>query len=191
MKISLFTLVIALICSLCCRAGDIRRIGDSSHIKEDKRLGTKPLKSGKKQISYLDAKKMYDADTKREMVKAGHNARLKRIVIPQLEFKKVTVSEALDFLAMVALEYDKTKSQPYAMLRIGVPESILKTSLSFEAKNISLLDALNTVTSTAGLRYSISGRIIRVTPTKAMLEKVAKEAKKDKTPKKSTSSRQP
>jgi hypothetical protein len=189
MKISLFALVITLICSLCCRANDIRKIGDSSHVEEDKRLGTKTLQSGKKQISYFDAKKIYDAHKQEEMVKASHNARLKRIVIPELELKKVTVNEALDFLGMVALEYDKSKSRPYAIVKMGVPASILNTRLSFEAKDISLLDALNAVISAAGLKYSIGSQIIRVTPTKAMLEKASKEVKRDKGTEKSSSSR--
>ncbi len=89
--------------------------------------------------------------------------RAKRIVIPRLTFKEATVSEALDFLTMKALDLDPEKKGVNLVLKPG-PETGT-TKITIDLRDIPFTEALKYITSLANLKFRYEGEAVVIVPS--------------------------
>lgn len=104
-------------------------------------------------------------------------AKLKSITIPTIAFEETSVEEAIDFLRVRSIELDRTESDPARkgisflirkpssedsdlMARSTIPGS--SASLTLQARDISLWDALHLVAREADLKVEITDRGIEL-----------------------------
>lgn len=94
---------------------------------------------------------------------------LEQTVIPKIEFRNVTVRDALDFLRDASVTYGPQKDPDLrgVTIIVQIPANQGNSrSFSFRAKNMTLQQALKAVCSAANLQYSIRSGWILVEPRK-------------------------
>jgi hypothetical protein len=98
--------------------------------------------------------------------------RLASIIIPEIDFTRATISDVVDFLHTQSVAYDpqEEKKGVGVMLSLTAPEEkvipqndpfevkiepVNYPTITFKARNISFLDALDSLTRIAGVAYVI------------------------------------
>jgi hypothetical protein len=88
--------------------------------------------------------------------------KLQNIIIPRLEFREATVSEALDFLKHKASSLDTDDPGRRGVnIVLNAPD---ETRITVALTNVSLGDALRYVTNLAGLKYKVEQYAVTVVP---------------------------
>jgi hypothetical protein len=94
---------------------------------------------------------------------------LEKTVIPKIEFRNVTVRDALDFLREASVTYgpQKDPERRGVTLIVQIPANQGNSrSFSFRAKNMTLQQALKSTCSAANLQYSLRSGWILIEPKK-------------------------
>lgn len=92
--------------------------------------------------------------------------KMANIIIPEVDFRQANVYDVMMTVVEMTHEFDhKTKKGPSGSLGLCSPtketipdETLLKSqypSVTFNAHNISLLDALNAISRISGIKYTI------------------------------------
>ena len=94
--------------------------------------------------------------------------KLKRIKIAEIEFQDSTLAGAVEFLVRAAKEGDtfSPQNQRGINIALSVPEDVKAHTINFQARNMTLLDALRTITKVAGVRYEIMQGVVMILPVK-------------------------
>lgn len=106
--------------------------------------------------------------------KAGREAgvstadKLKRIKVAEIEFQDSTLAGAVEFLVRAGKEGDtfSPEDQRGINIALSVPEEVKARTIQFQARNMTLLDALRTITKLAGVRYEIVQGVVMIVPAK-------------------------
>ncbi len=88
---------------------------------------------------------------------------MKRIIIPELNFKNADLQDVVKFLRDASTEYDGKKRGVNFVLDL---KDATPPAITFTARHISLLDALNLCTQVAGLKHRIEGNVVMIVPGK-------------------------
>lgn len=92
--------------------------------------------------------------------------KMKKIVIPGIEFRQANLRNICDFLQQASRECDADHIGVNIVLNVASTEEF-----TFRAHNISLLDAVETLTKVAGLRYRIEGATVFIEPASTIMTK--------------------
>jgi hypothetical protein len=122
-----------------------------------------PIAIGKQ--VFILKKPIVDADAKGLAVEA----RMQAIKIPSIELRTARIEDAVDFLRKAAADNDDPRipeNQRGINLILNLqgqdPKNI--ALITFPARNISFIDALKAITSTANLRYRVEGSVVFIEP---------------------------
>jgi type II secretory pathway component GspD/PulD (secretin) len=91
---------------------------------------------------------------------------MREITIPQVEFKRIPIRQALAALQQAAAENDPKKRALNIVLQLTPEqeEAAKATPVTWSARGKTVLEALQRTTELAGLAYSIQGTIVHVLP---------------------------
>ena len=94
--------------------------------------------------------------------------KLKRIRISEVDMQDTTLASAVDFLRRAGREGDTFSPEEQKGINIGlsIPEAQQAQTVTFQARNITLLDALKTLTRLAGVRYELSRDVVMILPAR-------------------------
>ena len=91
--------------------------------------------------------------------------KLERIIIPKLEFKEATISEALSFLRKKSVELDPDEPKTGVIIQINFDETpVADTRITVSLSNIPLIEALKYVTGLANLKFKVEPYAVSVVP---------------------------
>ena len=88
---------------------------------------------------------------------------MKRIIIPEISFQHASLLHVVAFLGKASAEFDEEKRGVNFILDL---KDARPQPITFNARQISLLDALNLCMGVAGLQYRIEGNVVRIGPGK-------------------------
>jgi hypothetical protein len=88
---------------------------------------------------------------------------MKRIIIPEISFQQANLIHVVAFLGKASAEFDEEKRGVNFILDLN---DARPQPITFNARQISLLDALNLCVGVAGLQYRIEGNVVRIGPGK-------------------------
>jgi len=93
---------------------------------------------------------------------------LKELVLPEIDFKEVSLVHALAMLQEEILRLHDSDLFPEAtpVFVLDVPENTRKTNLTLRLSNVPAHEALRYVVSLASCRYEVDGREVRILPVK-------------------------
>ena len=95
---------------------------------------------------------------------ASVERKLQAIILPSLDLHQAQIEIVVQLLNMRGVELDPAKQGVSIMLKLkGKPADQIPT-VSFHAKQISLLDSIKAVALSAGLSYRIDGNIVIIEP---------------------------
>ena len=95
---------------------------------------------------------------------ASVESKLQAIILPSLDLHQAKIELVVQLLNMRGVELDPAKQGVSIMLKLkGKPADQIPT-VSFHAKQISLLDSIKAVALSAGLSYRIDGNIVIIEP---------------------------
>ena len=99
------------------------------------------------------------------------------IRIPQIAFRQANINDVIEFLQTASVDNDPKRRgvnmifsprQPRNANADGSPAAAVPTEpppmITFSAKDMSLLEALDTITSAANLEYHIEGSVVMIRP---------------------------
>jgi hypothetical protein len=93
---------------------------------------------------------------------------LQNIVIPAIDLRNASLQDAIAFLNKSAQEFDKQKRGVNLILITGTnapsADANPPQTITLSARNITLLDTLNTLTTIAALKYRIADSTVIVSP---------------------------
>jgi hypothetical protein len=103
--------------------------------------------------------------------------KMEQTIIPEINFREAKVDDVVAFLREASRENDPTpapaakKEVNFVLnLRSGATSDVTEASmplLTFKARDISLLEALNMVTQLSGLKYRVEGHVVMIVPVGA------------------------
>ena len=110
-----------------------------------------------------------------ERIPAGREAgvstadKLKRIRIVEIDLQDATLAGAVDFLVQAAKAGDNFSPEAERGINIAssVPETFKTPPIRLQVRNVTILDALKSITSMAGVRYEILQGVVMIVPAKA------------------------
>ena len=93
--------------------------------------------------------------------------KLKKTIIPKVEFRDVGIRDVVEFLRQASIDYsppadDHHKGVNFILLLKGRPEP----KVTFQARELSLGDVLEAVVSVTELKLRIEGNVVYVEPGK-------------------------
>ena len=88
---------------------------------------------------------------------------MNRIIIPEISFQQANLLHVVAFLGKASAEFDEEKRGVNFILDL---KDARPQPITFNARQISLLDALNLCMGVAGLQYRIEGNVVRIGPGK-------------------------
>ncbi|MEI6150300.1 MAG: hypothetical protein WCS01_14465, partial [bacterium] len=88
---------------------------------------------------------------------------MNRIIIPEISFQQANLLHVVAFLGKASAEFDEEKRGVNFILDL---KDARPQPITFNARQISLLDALNLCMGVAGLQYRIEGNVVRIGPDK-------------------------
>ena len=95
---------------------------------------------------------------------ASLESKLQSIILPSLDLQQAKIELVVQLLNMRGVQLDPAKQGVSIMLKLkGKPADQIPT-VSFHAKQISLLDSIKAVALSAGLSYRIDGNIVIIEP---------------------------
>lgn len=91
-------------------------------------------------------------------------AKLKRIVIPEIEFREASIHDVMDFLSKQSREEDGKEPDPTkrgvgVILYLSKPEEQVPT-ITMSVRYITLLDTVKAVSQVAGVEYSTANGVL-------------------------------
>ena len=137
---------------------------ESFYLKEDKTgevYGPFPIKDGGKvelgEATYTIVKKV--------TIKLTLPQKLKRTIIPKMDFRNAGMRSVIDFLRQASIDYsppseEKHKGVNLILLLKGQPEP----KVTFQARELSLKDALEAVASVTELNLRVEGNVVYIEP---------------------------
>ena len=91
--------------------------------------------------------------------------KLERTIIPKLEFKEATISEALNFLRKKSVELDPDEPKTGVIIQIKFDETpVADVRITVSLSNIPLIEALKYVTGLANLKFKVEPYAVSVVP---------------------------
>ncbi len=144
-------------------------------------VGEKPLAS---------VEKATEADLEEKRKSEAVKAKMKEIVIPEMEFRSARITDVIEFLEDASREHDPAKKGINIILDLAIPQKAIEDSspvtaaadpfavaasptepdydsiplVTFKAHDISLQEALQIVTEVCNIRYAIRGRLVMLLP---------------------------
>jgi hypothetical protein len=120
-----------------------------------------------KQVFILK-KPSVDMDTKGLAVEA----RMQTIKIPLIELRTARIEDAVDFLRKAAVDNDDPRIPENErginlILNLQGQDPKKIALITFPARNITFIEALKAITSTANLRYRVEGSVVFIEPKPA------------------------
>lgn len=103
--------------------------------------------------------------------------KLRNIMIPEMVFKETDINDAVDWLRSASIKYDTDEKQKGINIVLMRHAKTVKKgeeqkeqeqvvpSITMEVRKISLMEALNLVTKLAGMKWRISGSIVKIVPS--------------------------
>jgi hypothetical protein len=95
--------------------------------------------------------------------------KLKTIIIPQIKVRDASIADAFDIIARLGREADKTEKDPVKKgvnIILRVNAKALKRKISFDVRQVTMLQVLDIVTNLAELDYRIEKGYVMVVPKK-------------------------
>ena len=94
--------------------------------------------------------------------------KLKRLTIAEIDLQDSTLAGAVEFLMRAGKAGDTSSPEEKRGINIAlsVPEDTKSRTIQFTARNMTLLDALRTITKLAGVRYEIMQGVVMIVPAK-------------------------
>lgn len=92
--------------------------------------------------------------------------KMESIIIPKLEFQQANLVDVIEFLNKVSMAGEdkarrgQNRSLNFVLNLAGRPSP----AISFTARGISLMTALNVITQLAGMRYRIEDNVVMIVP---------------------------
>jgi hypothetical protein len=98
--------------------------------------------------------------------RTGLQAKLQKIIIPEVWFEGASIEEAIEFLRIKFRDLDTSSIEGFQPpnLVLAPGETPSNASISLHLKEVPYLEALRYVTELAGMKYKIEGDAIRIMP---------------------------
>jgi lipopolysaccharide export system protein LptA len=93
---------------------------------------------------------------------------MKRIMIPSVQFNNAEFQDVVEWMQKASIEYDGKKRGVNFVLDLKGKKP---GEITFSARFITLLQALNTCTEVSGLTYRIAGNVVMIVPDKNVPDK--------------------
>ena len=90
--------------------------------------------------------------------------KLQSILLPSVELSGAKIGDVVQFLQMRSVELDPAKKGVHMVLKLNGKPADQIPLISFAAKQISLLEAIRTVTQMTGLSYRLDENIVFIEP---------------------------
>ena len=91
--------------------------------------------------------------------------KLEQTIIPKLEFREATISEALSFLRKKSVELDPDEPKTGVNIQIQFDETpVADTRITISLTNIPLIEALKYVTGLANLKFKVEPYAVSIVP---------------------------
>jgi hypothetical protein len=94
--------------------------------------------------------------------------KLKRIKIDEIDMQDTSLAGAVEFLKRAGKEGDTFSPEDQRGINIGlsVSEEQKARLIHFQARNVTLLEALRTMTKLAGVRYELTRDVVMIVPAR-------------------------